>query len=80
VFGYARTAGNPVGNLGQVIVLANMGAQKFTSYEIPGWPWQALPVTETGALGPLTDQPVYDAANGSLTLGLDAFQVRVFTT
>jgi hypothetical protein len=80
VFGYARTAGNPVGNLGQVIVLANMGPQKFTSYEIPGWPWQALPVTETGAMGPLTDQPVYDAASGSLTLGLDAFQVRVFTT
>jgi len=49
VFGYARTAGNPVGNLGQVIVLANMGPQKFTSYEVPGWPWQALPVTEIGA-------------------------------
>jgi hypothetical protein len=31
-------------------------------------------------MGPLTDQPVYDAASGSLTLGLDAFQVRVFTT
>ena len=31
-------------------------------------------------MGPLTDQPVYDAGNGQLTLGLDAFQVRVFTT
>jgi hypothetical protein len=80
VFGYARTAGNPVGNLGQVIVLANMGPQKFLSYEVPGWPWQALPVTEIGAMGPLTDQPAYDASSGSLTLGLDAFQVRVFTT
>ena len=80
VFGYARTAGNPVGNLGQVIVLANMGPQKFPSYEVPGWPWQARPVTEIGAMGPLTDQPIYDAGSGALTLGLDAFQVRVFTT
>ena len=79
MFGYARTAGNPVGNLGQVIVLANMGPQKFTSYEVPGWPWQALPVTEIGAMGPLTDRPGYDASSGSLTLGLDAFQARVFT-
>ena len=80
VFGYARTAGNPVGNLGQVIVLANMGPQKFPSYEVPDWPWQALPVTEIGAMGPLTDQPIYDAGSGRLTLGLDAFQVRVFAT
>jgi Alpha amylase, catalytic domain len=80
VFGYTRTAGNPIGNLGQVIVLANMGTQKFPSYVVPDWPWQALPVTETRAMGPLTDQPVYDASSGELTLGLDAFQVRVFTT
>ena len=29
VFGYARTAGNGIGNSGQVIVLANMGAQNI---------------------------------------------------
>ena len=80
VFGYARTAGKPVGNLGQVIVLANMGPQKFLSYDIPDWAWRAAPVTEIGAMGPLTDQPVYDAGKRQLTLGLDAFQVRVFTT
>ena len=57
-----------------------MGPQKFSSYEVPDWPWQALPVTEIGAMGPLTDQPVYDAGSGRLTLGLDAFQVRVFAT
>jgi 1,4-alpha-glucan branching enzyme len=79
VFGYARTAGKPVGNLGQVIVLANMGPHKFLSYDVPEWAWQATPVTEIGAMGPLTDQPVYDSGNGMLTLGLDAFQVRVFT-
>jgi hypothetical protein len=80
VFGYARTGGHPVGNIGQVIVLANMGAQKFPLYDAPDWPWRALPVTEIGAMGPLTDRPVYDAGSGRLTLGLDAFQVRVFTT
>jgi hypothetical protein len=80
VFGYARTAGSPVGNIRQVIVMANMGPQKFPSYDVPDWPWRALPVTEIGEMGPLTDRPIYDAGSGGLTLGLDAFQVRVFTT
>ena len=80
VFGYARAAGNPLGNLGQVIVLANMGPQKFPSYTVPSWPWQALLVTEVGAMGPLTDRPAYDAGSNGLTLGLDAYQVRVFAT
>jgi 1,4-alpha-glucan branching enzyme len=80
VFGYARTAGSPVGNIRQVIVMANMGPQKFPSYDVPDWPWRALPVTEIGEMGPLTDRPIYDASSGGLTLGLDAFQVRVFTT
>ena len=80
MFGYARSAGSPVGNIRQVIVMANMGPQKFPSYDVPDWPWRALPVTEIGAMGPLTDRPIYDASSGRLTLGLDAFQVRVFTT
>jgi 1,4-alpha-glucan branching enzyme len=80
VFGYARTAGNPLGNVGQIIVLANMGPQKFPSYAIPGWPWQALPTTEIGTMGPITNQPIYDPVSGNLNLGLDAFQVRVFST
>ena len=80
MFGYARTAGSPVGNIRQVIVMANMGPQKFPSYDVPDWPWRALPVTEIGEMGPLTDRPIYDAGSGGLTLGLDAFQVRVFTT
>ena len=80
VFGYARTAGNAAGNHDQVLVLANMGPQKFSSYEVPGWPWRALSITEVGAMGPFTDRPVYDPGRATLTLGLDAFQVRVFTT
>jgi 1,4-alpha-glucan branching enzyme len=80
VFGYARTAGHPVGSSGQVIVLANMGGQKFPSFDVPQWPWGAHPITETGGLGPITSPPVYDASRGILTLGLDAFQVRIFTS
>ena len=44
VFGYGRTARNSAGSLGQVIVLANMGPQKFLSYAVPGWPWRTLPL------------------------------------
>jgi glycosidase len=80
VFGYARTGGAPLGSLGQVVVLANMGPHTFPVYEVPGWPWGALPLAEVGAMGPFTDRPVYDAGRQVLSLGLDAFQVRVFTT
>ena len=80
LLGYARTAGNPLGSLGQVIVLANMGPQKFLAYQLPDWPWQSQAIAEIGAMGPLTDPPVYDPHSLTLTLGLDAFQVRVFTT
>jgi 1,4-alpha-glucan branching enzyme len=83
VFGYARTAGNDIGNAGQVIVLANMGAEKFPSYVIANWPWRARAVAEAanpGAPGPMPPPaPVYDGVSNSLTLALDAFQVRVFT-
>jgi glycosidase len=80
VFGYARTAGKTLGTIGQVVVLANMGTQRFPSYQVPDWPWQTKPIVEIGAMGPLTDRPVYDPGGGGLTLGLDAFQVRVFST
>ena len=84
VFGYARTAGNGIGNTGQVIVLANMGTEKFPVYVIPNWPWGGRPLTEAatpGAPGPMPPPvPVYDGISNSLTLALDAFQVRVFTS
>jgi 1,4-alpha-glucan branching enzyme len=78
VFGYARTGGASVGTTGQVIVLANMGAEKFPVYAVPGWPWGSTALTEIGKAG--DPAPVYDAGSQSLTLALDAFQVRVFTT
>ncbi len=77
VFGYARTGGGAVGTAGQVIVLANMGAEKFPVYDIPGWPWGAIGLIEIGESG--ASARVYDSRINTLTLAMDAFQVRVFT-
>jgi 1,4-alpha-glucan branching enzyme len=77
VFGYARDGGRTLGSAGQVVVLANMGPHKFPAYDVPGWPWQAAPLVE---IGPAGDQPRYDSLRRVLSLGLDAFQARVFTT
>jgi hypothetical protein len=77
VFGYARNGGSAVGSSGQVIVLANMGAEKFPVYGIPGWPWGATALTAIG--NPGAAAPVYNSGTNTLTLALDAFQVRVFT-
>jgi 1,4-alpha-glucan branching enzyme len=76
VFAYARTNGAALGSAGQVIVIANMGAQSFSSFAFAGWPWFAQPVQETGFGSGTT---AYDAGSNSFTLSLDAFQVRVFT-
>ena len=80
VFAYARTAGNGTGSAGQVVVIANMGPQNFDSYALPGWLWKNASLVQVDFMGPYTDKPVYDPATGQLTLGLGAFQVRVFTT
>jgi hypothetical protein len=76
VFGYCRTAAAPLGGAGQVIVLANMGPDKFHVYEVPSWPWAGMALSEICA----ADVPMYDPARDVLSLGLDAFQVRVFTS
>jgi pullulanase/glycogen debranching enzyme len=78
VFGYVRTNGTAAGAAGQVIVIANMGAEKFPVYGIPNWAWGALPLSEVAGRGDAA--PVYDAASGKLTVAIDAFQVRVFTS
>jgi 1,4-alpha-glucan branching enzyme len=76
VFAYCRTGGIALGSRGQVIVIANMGPQKFTTYDFPNWPWGGAPLTE---IGYLNGTPIYDATRNTLSLGIDAFQVRVFT-
>jgi glycosidase len=80
VFGYTRTGGDTLGSSGQVVVLGNMGASRFPSYDLAGWPWAGQPIAEVATMGPITDPPAYGIGTGSLSLGLDAFQVHVFTT
>lgn len=77
VFCYCRTAGQSLGSTGQVIVIVNMGAEAFPTYGIPGWPWAGMTLTEYGY--PATS-PAYDAPSGTLSLSLNAFSARVFTT
>jgi hypothetical protein len=75
VFAYCRTAGQTLGNTGQVIVVANMGPQAFPNYDIPGWRWSGGALTEIGY--PHTP-PTYNPMTGAFSLSLDAFEVRVF--
>ena len=77
VFAYCRTAGNPVGSPGQVVVVANMCSQTFPAFTFPNWPWGGSALTEIGAAA--TSRPV-SFAFGGFTAGLDAFQLRVFQT
>lgn len=78
VFGYARTAGAARGGADQVIVLANMGAQKYASYDVPSWPWRGAALTEIG--NSTAALPAFQVSTGALRLSLDAFEARVFTT
>jgi hypothetical protein len=77
VFAYCRTGGQPLGTAGQVIVIVNMGPQSFPTYIIPGWRWGGSNLTEIGY--PRTG-PVYNPMTGSLSLSLNSFEGRVFTT
>jgi 1,4-alpha-glucan branching enzyme len=77
VFAYCRTAGLALGSAGQAIVIANMGPAAYAIYHIPGWPWQGMGLTEYGYAAPA---PTWNAAEKTLSLRLDAFAARVFTT
>jgi glycosidase len=76
VFAYARTAGKALGSAGQVIVVANMCAQVFPAFDLAGWPWGALSLTEAGGVAGASS---YNPATGVFTVSLTAFQVRVFS-
>ena len=77
VFAYCRTGGKPLGSPGQVIVIANMGPQSYSVYQIPGWPWNGSALTEVGYPAAL---PAWDSGSGTLSLALDPFAARVFQT
>ncbi len=77
VFAYCRTAGKPLGSSGQVVVIANMGPQSYSVYNIPGWPWNGSALTEAGYPAVL---PAWDPGSGMLSLALGPFAARVFQT
>jgi len=77
VFAYCRTGGQPLGTSGQVVVVANMGPQPYPSYDIPGWRWGSLALTEVGYPNA---PPTYNPMTGTLSLSLNPFEARVFTT
>jgi 1,4-alpha-glucan branching enzyme len=75
VFAYCRSAGQPLGSPGQVIVVANAGPDDFPGFTL-AWPWGATPLVESGGVG----QPL-PAVNGTQAdLALRPFQVRVLST
>ena len=81
VFAYCRTGGEPLGSQGQVVVVANLGDERFDAFELP-WYWadaesveeRGEPIREgTGDLSVNRDEE-------GATLTLPPFQVRVFLT
>jgi 1,4-alpha-glucan branching enzyme len=77
VFAYCRSRGLPLGSVGQVIVIANMGSQSFPNYDVPAWRWGAAVLAEIGYDSPA---PTYNPMTGNLSLSLNSFGARVFTT
>jgi 1,4-alpha-glucan branching enzyme len=74
VFAYCRTAGRPLGAGGQIVVVANLGADDYPSYILP-WPWRGAS-TERGSRPGTT--PLQTRGDGSAALSLGPFEVRVF--
>ena len=77
VFAYCRSGGRPLGTVGQVIVIANMGPQPFPTYNVPGWRWSGSTLTE---IGYPNAAPAYNGMTGMLSLSLNPFEARLFAT
>jgi 1,4-alpha-glucan branching enzyme len=77
VFAHCRSGGQPLGTAGQVIVIANMGPQPFPAYNIPGWRWKGAALKE---IGYPNAAPAYNGMTGMLSVSLNPFEARLFTT
>ncbi len=77
VFAYCRSAGQPLGTAAQVIVIANMGPQPFSTYDIPGWRWGSSGLTE---IGYSNSTPTYNPMTGALSLSLNPFEARILVS
>lgn len=74
LFAYCRTAGKPLGQTGQVIVIANTSEQDYPEIWID-WPWDFQPsLKEHGD----RKQPYPFVQKGKARLALGPYQVRVF--
>jgi 1,4-alpha-glucan branching enzyme len=75
VFAYCRTSGRVLGSAGQVIVVANAGAQTYSDFVFPYWPWGSIPEVAI----PLSGTPAqFPVGQTHMSLSLGPFQVRVF--
>jgi 1,4-alpha-glucan branching enzyme len=74
LFAYCRSAGQPVGSAGQIIVVANCRYQDYPEVFVD-WPWGFRPsLQERGGM----NQAMPFIASGRARLALRPFQVRVF--
>ncbi|MET0027303.1 MAG: alpha-amylase family glycosyl hydrolase [Candidatus Thiodiazotropha sp.] len=78
VFAYCRTRGAALGSGDQVVVIANIGFQSYSSYNLP-WHWMNLG-TVTEIAPPQQSGMLEQNDAGSVRLALAPHQVRVFTT
>lgn len=75
VFAYCRTAGQSLGASGQVIVVANMGAESYGNFVFPFWPWGEVPEVGVPLQGGGTHFP---PGQSTMSCSLGPFQARVF--
>ena len=76
VFAYCRSAGRPLGGSGQVVTIANTGAEDYPQYELP-WPWTGHWTERGGRPGAGALRAL---ENGWAALALAPFEVRAFET
>ena len=75
VFAYCRTAGRPLGSPGQIIVVANAGAESYTSFEFSYWPWGSVPEKAIPQAG---TAPQFSFGQSWMSVSLQPFQARIF--
>ena len=75
VFAYCRTGGRALGAAGQVIVVANAGAQTYSDFALPYWPWGSIPEVAVPLSGTSAQFPL---GQTRMSLSLGPFQARVF--
>ena len=75
VLAYCRTSGRALGSTGQVIVVANAGAQTYADFVFPYWLWGSIPEVAV----PLSGTPAqFPLGQTRMSLSLGPFQARVF--